>query len=538
MRRAAAGLVAGTLLLAAAPAADAATRPSWGRTLEAAKGTGVRVEAGRVGGRMVFSSRGPREAQVVLEPKRSNRALTFGVGLPRGGSIRVGDVRFELEPSPNLRLVQLTIGAQRAHFGGIGLPRQSRLHRGKGSIRVTAPAGSSITLAGLVRTSGRPEDLLLHRLAWLRSALPKGRIPGGSGQSGRTRTATDWRRGFFAGSLWNAFARTGDPLMRAWAWEATGVVQAQSPERTHDAGFVNQESSVKAFDVLCGTKAYRGTSRCAVAKARAIDAANLLVELSKTNPLRVIPTKFNTRDCVGEECYLPDVQQVIIDSAVNTHILFWVARQTGQALYRDLAIRQLTYLRDNLVRRNGSTFQSATIEAGTGRLLKQHTRQGVEDQTTWARGQAWAIHGFAFAAKELRDPALGSVAAQAASYLELQLPEFGGPPFDLTSPRPVPIDTSVAGIAAAGLWHLSAHRCALGKVECDGAGRWRALARRLERVAMRYVTRTPPVGRLMQQTYYYELDNPRRRDRGEFTFGTDYLLEAVALRTAWDRGRR
>ena len=54
----------------------------------------------------------------------------------------------------------------------------------------------------------------------------------------------------------------------------------------------------------------------------------------------------------------------------------------------------LTALR-NHVRPDGSTFHVVDYDPSTGAVLRpQRTRQGAGDDSTWARGQAWAIHGF------------------------------------------------------------------------------------------------------------------------------------------------
>lgn len=98
---------------------------------------------------------------------------------------------------------------------------------------------------------------------------------------------------------------------------------------------------------------------------------------------------------------------VIIDSMVNLDLLFYAAHHTGQAeLARAATTHARTLLRTNLRRevsmtRTGyagplfSTFHVANLDPLTGDLKERCTAQGYSRDSTWARGQAWGIFGYA-----------------------------------------------------------------------------------------------------------------------------------------------
>jgi hypothetical protein len=43
----------------------------------------------------------------------------------------------------------------------------------------------------------------------------------------------------------------------------------------------------------------------------------------------------------------------------------------------------------------GSTWHVIEYNSTTGNVIKKRTAQGYSDSSTWSRGQAWGIYGFA-----------------------------------------------------------------------------------------------------------------------------------------------
>jgi unsaturated chondroitin disaccharide hydrolase len=99
---------------------------------------------------------------------------------------------------------------------------------------------------------------------------------------------------------------------------------------------------------------------------------------------------------------------------------------------------------DVLLRPDGSTFHAARF-ADNGSVLERGTINGAADDSTWARGQAWAVLGLVGAG--YRDEA-----ERAARWFLDHLPADGIPPWDFSTHEPK--DASASAIAASALYEL------------------------------------------------------------------------------------
>ena len=97
-----------------------------------------------------------------------------------------------------------------------------------------------------------------------------------------------------------------------------------------------------------------------------------------------------------------------------------------------------------LLRPDGSTFHAARI-ADDGSVLERGTINGAADDSTWARGQAWAILGLAGCGYRAE-------AEHAARWFLDHLPADGIPPWDFSATAPK--DASAGAIAASALFEL------------------------------------------------------------------------------------
>ena len=91
------------------------------------------------------------------------------------------------------------------------------------------------------------------------------------------------------------------------------------------------------------------------------------------------------------------------------------------------------------------------FDTATGKVRARLTNQGYSDTSCWARGQSWAIVGFAQAYHWTRDERFLTASQNLAEYFLSQLPADGVPFWDFESPRPAPRDTSAGLIAVYGL---------------------------------------------------------------------------------------
>jgi unsaturated chondroitin disaccharide hydrolase len=85
-------------------------------------------------------------------------------------------------------------------------------------------------------------------------------------------------------------------------------------------------------------------------------------------------------------------------------------------------------------------------------MLERGTINGYGPHSTWARGQAWAMHGLASAHRATGD--YREEAERAAGWFLDRLPEDAIPPWDFDAPPGGPLDASAGAIAASALLEL------------------------------------------------------------------------------------
>ena len=249
----------------------------------------------------------------------------------------------------------------------------------------------------------------------------------------------NWFSGFTCGELWNMYDITGKVEFRTRALiHADALIKFASLDDTHDLGFIFFNSCVKAYQHT-GEKKYRNA---------AVDAAKMLVKRfnSKGNFIRAWG-KLGTEDRVG---------WMIIDTMLNIELLFWAAQETGDYTFYDIAYKHaITCMKEN-VRKNFSSYHVIEFNPETGVVEKRRTHQGFSDESTWARGQAWGIYGFATAYKYTKDERFLNVSRNMSEYYLNNLPVDLIPRWDLDLKADTVVrDASAAAIAASGFFILS-----------------------------------------------------------------------------------
>jgi unsaturated chondroitin disaccharide hydrolase len=109
-----------------------------------------------------------------------------------------------------------------------------------------------------------------------------------------------------------------------------------------------------------------------------------------------------------------------------------------------------------MVRPDGSTYHTFYFDVETGAPRFGRTHQGHRDESTWSRGQAWGMYGFALAYGYTRDERFLETARRCAEYFLVHAPANSVAvwDFDFDPNSGEPLDSSASAIAACGLLAL------------------------------------------------------------------------------------
>ncbi|KAJ8699384.1 hypothetical protein PTI98_002505 [Pleurotus ostreatus] len=168
--------------------------------------------------------------------------------------------------------------------------------------------------------------------------------------------------------------------------------------------------------------------------------------------------------------------QVSIDYMMDLEVLFVAEKITGNHTLRDIAIKHADTTMANHIRPDGSTWHVIEYDSNTGSVTKKRTAQGFSDDSTWSRGQAWGIYGYANMHLRTNFPRYLKTARRLATYFVFNIPSDGIVPWDFNVPAiPArPADSSAATIAVNALLLLSQRESTIGN--STGARFWQKSA--------------------------------------------------------------
>ena len=204
----------------------------------------------------------------------------------------------------------------------------------------------------------------------------------------------------------------------------------------HDIGFNFTLSCVAAYKAT-GNELY---------KEKALKAAHVL-----RNRFR---EKGQFIQLAGEaDCAEPLLYRFIIDTLMNLHLLFWATEASGNSEYAEKAYAHFNTAMETLIREDGSTYQNFYMDQETGARLRGGTKQGLSDESCWARGQSWGVAGIPFVySYKKNDDVMDKYYLITDYYLD-HLPKDKVAYWDLfyTDPSEEPRDSSAAAIGVCGL---------------------------------------------------------------------------------------
>ena len=258
----------------------------------------------------------------------------------------------------------------------------------------------------------------------------------------------EWTSGFFPGSMWYLYELTGDEK-----WKTLGIKYTEALDTVkyltnhHDVGFMIGCSYGNGLR-LTKNESYK----------------EVIVQAAKS-----LSTRFHSQAGIIQSWNVDGGWQsergwecpVIIDNMMNLELLFDATKYSGDSTFWKIAVTHADKTIENHFRPDFSTWHVIDYGLADGTMRNKHTAQGFAHESTWARGQSWAIYGYTVCYRETRNPKYLEQAEKAFEFVanHPNLPEDGVPYWDYNAPN-IPDekrDASSAAIMAAALYELSTY---------------------------------------------------------------------------------
>lgn len=251
----------------------------------------------------------------------------------------------------------------------------------------------------------------------------------------------DWTSGFFSGELWMMYELTNNDYWKEKALKFTlPLEQEKWNTKTHDMG----------FKMYCSFgKAYKNTDNP--------EYRDILIQSAKALATRFKPNV----GCIRSWDHNSDKWDypVIIDNMMNLELLFWAAKETGNEMFKEIAVAHAETTMKNHFREDNSSYHVVDYNPNTGEVQAKNTHQGYSDESAWSRGQAWGLYGYTMVYRETGEEKFLKQAEKIASFIlnHKNLPQNKVPFWDFDAPLipNEPYDASAGAVMASALFELS-----------------------------------------------------------------------------------
>ncbi len=273
--------------------------------------------------------------------------------------------------------------------------------------------------------------------------MPRNVAPEAHNWECRPTCAEEWCSGFWPGVLWYDYEATGDTTVLAEAERFTQSLKTvvDRPVFDHDLGFLIHCSYGNGYR-LTGREDY---------KEVILAAADSLATLFNPTAGTILSWPRNVEMLGGHN--------TIMDNMINLEMLFWAANNGGNPYLHDIAVKHAETTMKHHFRPDYTSYHVAIYDPETGEFLRGCTHQGYDDDSMWARGQAWAIYGYTMVYRETKDPKFLDFAQKVTDVYLDRLPEDRIPYWDFNDPE-IPEtsrDASAACVVASALLELSGY---------------------------------------------------------------------------------
>lgn len=146
----------------------------------------------------------------------------------------------------------------------------------------------------------------------------------------------------------------------------------------------------------------------------------------------------------------------IIDCMMNLPILYWASDVIGDDRFKQIAVAHANMTLEQHIRPDGLVNHIVEHSRETGEVVAIHAGQGLASDSSWSRGQAWAIYGFVISYLHTGDVRYLDVSKKVANYFIANVCDDWIPRVDFRAPEdPEYFDTTAGMCAACGLLELA-----------------------------------------------------------------------------------
>ncbi|MBR5542715.1 MAG: glycoside hydrolase family 88 protein [Oscillospiraceae bacterium] len=258
---------------------------------------------------------------------------------------------------------------------------------------------------------------------------------------GENADISSWTNAFWPGMLWLMYIKTGDEMYKKFANECEDKLDRALDEfwgLHHDVGFMWSLSAVANYKLTENDRS----------RDRALHAATLLA--GRFNPAAKFIRAWNYGTTY--------TNSAIIDCMMNLPLLTWAEKYSKEPdpRYSHIARAHADTVLRTFIRPDGSVHHIIAYDRDTGDVVDRIGGQGYDPDSSWSRGQAWAIYGYAMAYLNLGDERYLDAAKKVAHYFIANLEPGKLPLMDFRAPQePVYYDSSAASTAVCGLIEIA-----------------------------------------------------------------------------------
>lgn len=251
-----------------------------------------------------------------------------------------------------------------------------------------------------------------------------------------------WTAGFWPGLLHLAYRQNHNAKLFELALD---IEEAQ--DATLDA-FFHLHHDVGFMWIPMSLAHYRETGS-PLARDRALKASAILA--GRFNVAGSFIRAWN--DEVREGCQ----GWAIIDCMMNIPLLYWASKETKDPRYFHIAVAHADTVLTSFIRPDGTTPHIVEFDPVSGKKLRDGQGQGKAPESSWSRGQAWAIYGMALSSRETGYERYLDAAIKVGRTFFSRLPDNMIPFWDFDSDEKDQWakDSSAAAIAASGFLEIA-----------------------------------------------------------------------------------